>query len=326
MPADIPSPLPADPGQAPGALVLRDSRELQMVPPERDRAPLAPAVMTSVVPSALAVAGAGQVQIQAGWPAALASSRSTLAAPPPEMTWALASFALAAGVGWVYERRRRRLLERDPDSAMGPTVRKPPGLKTSPPSLDDTFADSSEVAEAGPSIHVFAIGETTSRREATLVDLHQLLVNLNRLRGKRKLREAAQLLEAHLVDFRYSSPWIFLELRELYRELERPEEWELAREAFRIRFGQNAPQWTAPSTAADEIANDDQLSRELTRKWPRRETRMFILRWMLGDTLTRQKSFGPPQLTLGIYRDMMLLDAVLDEATLARTAELAATA
>lgn len=296
-----------------------------MVPPERAAGRPTAAAVNAVAPAALAMAEAGQERLQAGWPAALALSRSAVATPPAELTWALTSFALAAGVGWVYE-RRRRLLERDADSAMWPTVRKSRGLKTSRPGLDDTFADSSEVAEAGPSIHVFAISETTSRREATLVDLHQLLANLDRLRGKRQIREAAELLESHLVDFRYSSPWIFLELRELYRELEQPEEWELAREAFRIRFGQNAPQWTAPSTAAAEIANDEQLSRELTRKWPRREARMLILRWMLGDALTRQKSFGPPQLTLGIYRDMMLLDALLDEAMAARTAESAATA
>ena len=324
MTADKPAPLPSDPGQEPDALVLRESRALQVVPPERAAGRPTAAAANAAAPSSLAVAAAGQVQ--AGWPAALALSSSAVATPPPELTWALTSFALAAGVGWVYERRRRRLLERDADSAMWPTVRKSRAPKTSRPGLDDTFADSSEIGEAGPSIHVFAISETTSRREATLVDLHQLLANLDRLRGKRKIRDAAQLLESHLVDFRYSSPWIFLELRELYRELEQPEEWELAREAFRIRFGQNAPQWTAPSTAAAEIANDEQLSRELTRKWPRREARMFILRWMLGDALTRQKSFGPPQLALGIYRDMMLLDAVLDEAMAARTAESAATA
>lgn len=219
----------------------------------------------------------------------------------------------------MFERRRRVQLELERDSAGPATHRRLRSV--TPPSRPhvDSAADSSQMGDAAPSIHVLGIAETTSRREATLVDLHQLLGNLKRLRSKGDKRLAADLLEAHLVDFRYTSPWVFLELRELYRLLDRPEEWELARDAFRLRFGQNAPQWSAPSSAEAEIADDTQLCQELVRKWPRRDARLFILRWMLGDATRRQKSSGPPQLALGIYRDMMFLDALLDEAMAGRT-------
>jgi hypothetical protein len=162
-------------------------------------------------------------------------------------------------------------------------------------------------------------GDTPSRREATLVDLHALRERLQGLCARRQFSGAAELLEQHLADFRYTSPWVFLELRELYRQLDRRQEWELVRDAYRGRFGQNAPHWDASSTAGEEIAGDKQLSGELVRKWPQREARMFILRWMLGDALSRQKSFGPPQLALGVYREMLTLDAVLDELMTVRT-------
>jgi hypothetical protein len=177
--------------------------------------------------------------------------------------------------------------------------------------MGQTFPDDAEMAEAGRPVYVTLISDTPSRREATLVDLHDLN---HRLRNAQRNPEAAaELLEQHLVDFRYTSPWVYLELRELYHRLGQRDEWDLVRDSFRIRFGQNAPQWDAPSTAGAEIADDRQLCGDLVRKWPQRETRLFMLRWMLGDAASRQKSSGPPQLALGVYRDMLLLDAVLDD-------------
>nr|MDQ6882136.1 hypothetical protein [Pseudomonadota bacterium] len=310
MTAETAAPPPAEPEQEEnGPLALRDSRELQRIPSER-----APEIAVPLTGPSPTFDAWGKALGLPRWRAAVALSGRTIGTPPPEGTWALASLALVAGVGWVYERRRRIVLQREQDAALWPTERRARTIGTLQRGEQDSTADSSEVGDAGPSVHVLSINETTSRREATLVDLHQLLDNLRHLRGKRDPSAASDLLEAHLMDFRYTSPWVFLELRELYRELERPHEWELAREAFRMRFGQNAPQWKAASTAGAEIGDDPQLSAELLRKWPRREARMFILRWMLGDATSRQKSSGPPQLALGIYRDMMFLDALLDQA------------
>ena len=71
-------------------------------------------------------------------------------------------------------------------------------------------------------------------------------------------------------------------------------------------------------TAGAELADDKQLCDELLRKWPHREVRMFILRWMLGDAQSRKNSFGPPQLSLGVYRDLLMLDSLLDEVMTSR--------
>lgn len=311
-------------------LILRESRELQQVPLERPPAAPAPVAVPvgggTVIASAPAAAAPLNFQARTGWRAMAGLTRRAIATPPPEFTWALVTVALAGAAGWVFERRRRVQLELERDSAVPATHRRLRSPTPLPRMLVDSAADSSQMGEAAPSIHVLGIAETTSRREATLVDLHQLLGNLKRLRSKGDKRVAADLLEAHLVDFRYTSPWVFLELRELYRLLDRPEEWELAREAFRLRFGQNAPQWSAPATAESEIADDTQLCQELVRKWPRRDARLFILRWMLGDATSRQKSSGPPQLALGIYRDMMFLDALLDEAMAGRSEPASVTA
>ena len=45
---------------------------------------------------------------------------------------------------------------------------------------------------------------------------------------------------------------------------------------------------------------------------------MFILRWMLGEQDMRRRSIGPPQLPLGVYRDLMELDNLLDEVMVTR--------
>jgi hypothetical protein len=40
---------------------------------------------------------------------------------------------------------------------------------------------------------------------------------------------------------------------------------------------------------------------------------MWVLRWMLGEHAMRVKTMGPPLLPLGVYRDLMMLDTLLDE-------------
>jgi hypothetical protein len=293
-----------------------------MVPPDRDPAPAAANADTAAAfpQPALPLSLASLTRFDTALPAAAALPRQLVGRPPPELTWSFASVALAAGVGWIYERRRRLQLEIDggagrwsPDP--GHSHRREPASGT-----DETFPDGRELVEAAHPVYVSVIGDTPSRREATLVDLHDLNWKLRKLAGRQDFKAAAELLEQHLVDFRYSSPWVFLELRELYESLDQRKEWGLVRDAFRTRFGQNAPLWNAASTAGEEIANDRQLCSDLLRKWPQREARMFILRWMLGDAQSRQTSSGPPQLALGVYRDMLLLDSILDEVMVTRSA------
>lgn len=295
-----------------------------MVPPDRDPVPANP---TANAPAAAAAAQptpqlslASLTRLETALPTAAALPRQMVGTPPPELTWAFASLALAAGVGWLYERRRRVQLEVDGDAGLWPPDPGHSHRREPAPGIDETFPDGREIVEAAHPVYVSVIGDTPSRREATLVDLHDLNWKLRKLAGRRDFKAAAELLEQHLVDFRYSSPWVFLELRELYQDLDQREEWELVRDAFRTRFGQNAPQWNAASTAGEEVANDRQLCGDLLRKWPQREARMFILRWMLGDAQSRQTSSGPPQLALGVYRDMLLLDAILDEVMVTRSA------
>lgn len=199
--------------------------------------------------------------------------------------------------------------------SVSPPTRGEPKARPNQEQIPTLRQDSDRAAR---SVYPSGISETKSRREATLIDLHELQGTLQGLREQHDYTGATELLEQHIVDFRYTSPWVFLELREQYKLLDQPREWDQAREAFRKRFGQNAPQLAAPSTAEDEIANDGQLCQELLRKWPRREARMFVLRWMLGDAQSRQTNCGPPRLTLGVYRDMMLLDSVLDDAMQSR--------
>lgn len=293
-------------------MALRSSRELQVVPEERDPAPAPPAAAGPTSPNAQpdpALSLESLSRYETALPAAMALRQRLVGTPPPEVTWALASLALAAGVGWLYERRRR--LQLQAEGVQEPWYGVPTSQRRLPSAgVDETFPEDGEIVDAAKPVYVSVIGDTPSRREATLVDLHDLNTRLQNLR--RNPTAATELLEQHLVDFRYTSPWVFLELRELYQQLDQREEWELVRDAFRNRFGQNAPPWNSPSTAAVEIAGDQQLCGDLLRKWPQRDTRLFLLRWMLGDALSRQKSSGPPQLALGIYRDMLLLDAILD--------------
>lgn len=302
MTTSLPEPSPdGDPG-----LRLRPSPELASVPEAR-----APAV--APLPSS------------ANQPAAQPAAQADASPGDPQATYTVAGVTVATGtlvaggaallaaVGWLVERRRRLALEGEKDSVMW--AGKPlanPALATNADRLDDILPDSPDPAESARTIYVTAIGETTSRREATLIDLHQLHGKLTRRRQRGDTVAAILLLQQHLVDFRYTSPWLFLELRELYKQLERQKEWDIAREAFSKRFGQNAPAWAAPSTAETELADDAQLSREITRMWPYREARMYILHWMLGEHEMRQRCSGPPLLALGVYRDLMALDHVLD--------------
>ncbi len=241
---------------------------------------------------------------------AAANARSAPGLVP--LTVALAGVAVVTSIGWVIERRRNR---REHDSVLWADVQpQASSIVTRVNSLDDILPDNPDPAESARAIYVTAIGETNSRREATLIDLHQLDYKLQRRRKRGDLNAAVLLLQQHLVDFRYTSPWVFLELRELYLELGLQQEWDVAREAFKARFGQNAPGWATPSTAGAQLLSDTHLCQGIVSHWPQRDVRMWVLRWMLGEHDMRVKSLGPPLLPLGVYRDLMLLDDVLDEA------------
>lgn len=300
------TPLPTSETQQPegDVLLLRPAEALARVPAEGEGASTTVAVV-SVPPTPT--------------PEPVAPSAARQAVESTTMTWVLAGAAVLACIGWLVERRRRRLMLMEKDSVFWANV-QPPGASiiTTAGGLDDILPDSPDPAEAARTIYVHAIGETNSRREATLIDLHQLHAKLRRRRDRGDNVAAVLLLQQHLVDFRYTSPWVFLELLELYKLLDRLTEWDVAREAFKQRFGQNAPLWSNPSTEGAQLADDHQLCEELAQHWPYREARMFILRWMLGEPEMRQRCIGPPLLDLGVYRDLMLLDQVLDEVMVVR--------
>lgn len=290
------------------ALALKPSPALAQPPAER--AASAPTPSPTPAPAAMTAHARAAADAHGG------------PAPGPQQaatSWLLGTGLLVATGAWLFERRRRRLLMTEKDSVMWADV-QPPGssIITTAGGLDKILPDSPNPAEKAREIYVAQIGETNSRREATLIDLHQLDAKLRRRREKGDHVAAVLLLQQHLVDFRYTSPWVFLELREQYLQLGRQKEWETAREAFRQRFGQNAPVWHAPSTEHVEFAHDLQLCKDVVRYWPYREARIFILRWMLGDPESRQRALGPPLLALGVYRDMMLLDQILDEVMVVR--------
>ncbi len=231
------------------------------------------------------------------------------------LTIGLGALATVATLAWLIERRRTR---REEDSVLWADVQPAASsLRTKINTLDDILPDSPNPAESARAIYVTAIGETNSRREATLIDLHQLHKKLERRRKRGDHVAAVLLLQQHLVDFRYTSPWVFLELRELYIHLDLEQEWEVAREAFSARFGQNAPLWESPSTADVELLEDEHLCAGIAGQWPYRPARMWILRWMLGEHESRARALGPPLLALGVYRELMLLDDLLDDVMLA---------
>jgi hypothetical protein len=328
MTLSLPSSETPAPEPGPDVLVLRTSDSLQRVPPERDAA-AAPAPAVQAPASAAAPVIAASPRHAA--PMTAHADPLPSDAPPDRASatsqganWVLGGAAILATLGWVIERRQRRLLETEKDSVLWADVHArshgPGGsIITTAGNLDDILPDSPDPAEKARAIYVHAIGETNSRREATLIDLHQLNAKLWRRRHRGDNVAAVLLLQQHLVDFRYTSPWVFLELRELYAVLDRQKEWDVARDAVRQRFGQNAPLWTSPSNVDAQLAEDAQLLREITQGWPFREARMSILRWMLGDPDMRQKGMGPPLLPLGVYRDMMLLDEVLDEVMITKS-------
>jgi hypothetical protein len=238
--------------------------------------------------------------------------------------WTTGALAIVAGLGWMLERRRRRRLELEhrppwwagspPHGApAGPTEPIEPRLDFILPDDPDPDTDSGAGAAGEPTL-----ADASSPSEATLLDLHQLRGELQRLRECGDHEATLQALQQHLLDFRRTSPWVFLELLATCKALERPVEWELAREPFRKRFGQNAPLWSAPSTEAAEFADDPHLREELEGCWPYREARVFVLRWMLGEPATRERCCGPPLLPLGVYRDILLLDSILDAVMVAR--------
>jgi hypothetical protein len=304
----------AEPVDPDAVLVLRPSTELRHVPePAAGPPPPVPALPVSAAASSVP-------------PVATALPQPAEPAPAPAAagagvgTWLLGGVAVLATVGWLVERRQRRLMEMEKDSVFW--ADRQPGsnsIITTAGSLDDILPDSPDPAEAARAIYVTAIGETASRREATLIDLHQLAGKLRRRTGRGDNVAAVLLLQQHLVDFRYSSPWVFLELLELYRVLDRQVEWETAREAFEQRFGQEAPDFDDPPTVDAGLLDEPGLCEELERDWPYREARMVILRCMLGDPEMRLKGIGPRWLGLGVYREMMLLDKVLDDVMFART-------
>lgn len=325
MSARVPDPQAPPHAQAAEALALRPSGALAQLPVEVPEAPPPVSKAPSnedqgvlVIPRADSPPPANAAQTLMGAAPAYEPQAAQATARSGTGTMLVGGSALLAAVGWVFVRKQHRARV-EKDSVLWAHVQPPTArVATARGSLDDILPDGPSPAEAARAIYVQAVGETSSRREATVTDLQELLGKLHRrtLRGDNVA--GVLLLQQHLTDFRYTSPWVFLELRELYKLLDRPAEWDVAREAFRQRFGQNAPLWNAPSTANAELISDLQLANDLVRYWRRREARVFILNWMLGNPEMRRQSSGPPLLPLGFYRDMLLLDRVLDDVMMPR--------
>ncbi len=234
--------------------------------------------------------------------------------------WLLTLVAVLATVGWWLERRRRRRLQTEKDSILWA------GVQPLSSSIITSAGQIESLPVGLPAVDVKAsqslppFGDNVSRREATLIDLHQLESRLRRRRERGDLLGAVAVLQEHLGAFRYTSPWVFLELRELHHLLAREQDWELAREEFRTRFAQKAPLWQAPSTADAQLADDVQICSELAPEWPYREARMVVLRWMMGEPEIGQTTYRPPILALGVYRDLLMLDRLLDPVMTVRPA------
>jgi hypothetical protein len=274
-------------------LVLRPSLELATIPARRQTA--------SATPPAAGSEGSGA--------ASLAEA------------WLLMLVAVLATLGWWLERRRRRRLETEKDSILWADV-QPPASSVITSAGEAESVPGLPVPDIKASLSLPPVGESVSRREATLIDLHQLQARLRRRRERGDLVGAVEVLQQHLAGFRYTSPWVFLELRELDHLLAREQEWELAREAFRTRFAQKAPLWQAPSTADAQLADDPQIVNEMVEEWPYREARMVVLRWMMGEPEIGQLTYRPPILALGVYRDLLFLDRLLDDVAVVRPAPL----
>ncbi|HWI84386.1 hypothetical protein [Ramlibacter sp.] len=224
--------------------------------------------------------------------------------------WMLIGLAGLASAGWLLERRRRRELETEKDSVLWAGV-QPPGSSIITDAGDEQTPQMPRPPR--PATEAPAVTTTiSSRREATLIDLQQLDSRLRRRRARGDLLAAVVLLQQHVADFRFTSPWVFLELRELHQALGRAQEWELARAAFQARFGQRAPLWQAPSTAEALLADDPDICADLAAQWPYRGARLVILHWLLGERGTPEQPQHPPVLALGVYRELLYLDRLLD--------------
>lgn len=293
------TPPPADAG----GLQLRVSPQLRAVPLERP--PAATPQPAKVAASASAHDG----------PAPAASAEY-----PP--LWLLVGLAALASAGWLVERRRRRELESDKDSVLWAGIQSPGSSIITTVDEVETDPGSNPPATPPPVTSVPPLAVAGAHREATLTDLHDLDDRLRRRRASGDLLSAVLLLQQHIADFRLTSPWVFLELRELYHLLSRERDWELAREVFLPRFGQRAPLWQAPSTADAALVEDPVICDEIVPHWPYREARVAMLRWVLGEPETPDQARHPPVLALGVYRDLLFLDRLLDRVQLTRPVQI----
>jgi hypothetical protein len=298
MSALSPSATPPSPDPVPDALVLRPSVQLGSTPLAGPRT-----ATVLVQPPADPADG-----FAAHFQRALDDSPA----------WVLIALAALATAGWLFGRRRRRELETDKDSVLWAGVQAPGSSIIT--ELNEMPEDAP--AASGPPTAVGSdpppVTTLMSRREATLIDLQQLEGKLRRRRARGDLLAATSLLQQHVAEFRYTSPWVFLELREIAHLLGRGQDWELAREAFRARFGQRAPMWQAPSTADAELVQDALIAHDIAAQWPFREARMVIRRWLLGEAAAPAEEYHAPILALGVYRDLLFLDRLLDRVMASR--------
>ncbi len=223
-----------------------------------------------------------------------------------------AATALVAGLIWVRRRRARKAVAEAGESVLWADEQSDLSEPhTRPNSLEELLPDGLSASEKARAVYVSPVGDASSLREASLLELHQLSAKLLRRKQRGDHMAAMMLLHEHLHSFHQTSPWVFLELREHYRFIDKRAEWEVARIDFRKRFNQTAPHWVAPSTADVGLMEDSRLLQELSDLWPTRPTRDWMSKWLLGESERWGKPFSLPILGLGVYRDMLLLDRVL---------------
>ncbi len=116
---------------------------------------------------------------------------------------------------------------------------------------------------------------------------------------------AIELLEGYAQHTLGGSPLPFLKLLELYRRLDRRQDYERAQQAFDARFNARAPGWDADMQHGHSLADYPEVLDRLQTLWQQPAQAMAVLE----KSLTRP-SDGEDTFDLPAYRELLLLYAV----------------
>jgi hypothetical protein len=166
------------------------------------------------------------------------------------------------------------------------------------PDAESSAPQSPALADGSPSEAASSASAPSASAPGQMPDLRwvpqpmQELLALNRAltdwRANRQWPVAEQALLHHIRTYPDTSAWVYMELFQLYRAMDKRHEFEEWSMRYRTQFNRLAPTWQESAMEGKGLMRYDLALSQLTQAWAQGRTMWLLEQWLVGEAFMRR--------------------------------------